>query len=218
MPQGSIETKAARSPVALLWPPYRQGSDGKSTTAPCGSWNGELTRHQFPIGPYSVPIISANETWIAQLAISYAADPTSNDDFEPLYTDSFVNTKTKCVSVNSPGDVEPGMHATLQMRYHDSSDASSPMHYACSDIVFVSRKAATFTSPCSGPLSEEVEVAFHPPPVSKSGLPSHSFLGSILAFAALLVFAATARFYILPRLRQRRTAEGDETEMAKMIS
>lgn len=37
-------------PVSLVWPPYREGTDGTSTTAPCGAWTGELTRHEFPIG------------------------------------------------------------------------------------------------------------------------------------------------------------------------
>lgn len=146
------------------------------------------------------------------------ADPKSNDDFELIFTGSFANQEKQCIAVDTPGDIEPGMVATLQIQYFDSQDSAKVSHYACSDLVFVPRQAMKSPTPCHGPLSDEVEVSLHPPPRIESFRPSHSSLGSIVASVAVLIFAYIAYFHILPRMRQRQREEGKAMEMAPMIS
>lgn len=145
-------------------------------------------------------------------------DPISNADFETIFTGSFANTETQCISLSIPGDVQPGMPATLQLQFHDTNDTSSVPHYACSDLVFVPRKAMQSSTACSGPLSDEVQIALHPPPPSKTSLPSHGSLGSILALIALFLFACISYSCILPRIRQRQKETGTTVEMTRMIS
>lgn len=178
---------------------------------------------------------STNETWITKLSISFikgrsgdsyfwqhfpdvVADPASNDDFEPIFTGSFVNTEKQCISLATPGDIEPGMSATLQMQYFDSQDPAKVPHYACSDLVFIPRREMKSSTPCSGPLSDEAAFVLHPPPRVESALPSHSSWGSIAALGAVLLFAYISYFHILPRMRQRQRETGKAMEMAPMMS
>jgi hypothetical protein len=147
-----------------------------------------------------------------------AKDPKSNEDFERIFTGSFANTKTQCISIATPGDVQPGMPATLQLEYHDDNDSQKVSHYSCSDVVFVSRKAMDEETPCAGPTSADVEVALHPPPPTKSSLPSHGSLGSLLLLSAILMFSYMSYAVILPRIRQRQKESGSAVEMTRMIS
>lgn len=146
------------------------------------------------------------------------ADPGSNDDFEAIFTGSFANTEKQCISLATPGDIEPGMSATLQVQYFDSQDPGKVPHYACSDLVFITRKEMKSSTPCSGPLSDEAAFALHPPPRVESTLPSHSSLGSITALVAVLLFAYISYFHILPRMRQRQRETGKAMEMAHIVS
>jgi hypothetical protein len=147
-----------------------------------------------------------------------ASDPKSSDDFETIFTGSFANVEKQCITVAIPPDILPGMLATLQLAFHDSHDSEKVAHYVCSDIQFVPRKAMGSETLCSGPLTNEVEAALLPPDSTKSRLPSHGSMGSILALLAVLVFAYVSYSFIIPRIRERQKESGNAMEMARMIS
>lgn len=146
------------------------------------------------------------------------ADPKSNDDFEPVFTGSFLNEDKQCIPLDTPGDIEPGMPATLQIQYFDSLDDSKEAHYACSDLVFIARKAMISATPCDGPLPDEADIPLHPPPRVESSYPSHSSWGSFMALLAVFLFAYMSYFHILPRMRQRQRETEKAMEMAPISS
>lgn len=180
-------------------------------------------------------MISSNETWVTKLAISYSQGPyaagveavfdemaeiNSNDDFELIFTGSFLNDDKQCIALDTPADIEPGMPATLQVQYFDSNDTDQVPHYACSDLIFVPRKAWKESTPCYGPFDGEADIheSLHPPPRIESVRPSQNSVGSVTALLAVLVFAYIAYVHILPRMRQRQLEEAKAMEMAPMIS
>lgn len=112
------------------------------------------------------------------------------------------------------------MPATFQLQFYDEHDEDKKPHYLCSDVAFVSRKAMESETPCSGPLSDEVEAALHPPPSppSKSYMPSHGSTGSFLALVALIMFSYISYAFVLPRIRQRQKESANAVEMERMIS
>lgn len=148
------------------------------------------------------------------------AEVTSKDDFELIFTGSFVNDDKQCIAFDTPADIEPGMSATLQVQYFDSNDTEQVPHYACSDLMFVPRKAWKESTPCYGPFDEEADIheSLHPPPRIESVRPSQNSIGSVAALLAVLVFAYISYVHILPRMRQRQLEEAKSVEMAPMIS
>ncbi|KAF4586007.1 putative GPI anchored protein [Ophiocordyceps camponoti-floridani] len=129
-------------PAAFLWPPDRVWGSAAGHTAPCGSVTGVGNRTEFPLRNARVALVAQDDSWDAQIAIAFRADPKSDADFSLLTNPSFLRNSDPGHSCLAVADAAPsaraGDKATLQIRYSSGyDDANQEFLYACTDIIFV---------------------------------------------------------------------------------
>ncbi|RMZ76497.1 hypothetical protein DV738_g4935, partial [Chaetothyriales sp. CBS 135597] len=160
-----VTTVSNMGPVALMWPPDRQWGAAQDNIAPCGSVDGVTFRTEFPLDElYSaVALVTADESWHVQIAISLLQNPTSNDDFEVLTEDTRIqeiDMGHMCYPITVPDEAASGTNATIQIKYtSDFDDGANNTFYACSDITYISYNELSERIPCFNATTESEEVA-----------------------------------------------------------
>ncbi|KAL4931958.1 putative protein kinase [Aspergillus undulatus] len=151
-PHGEEATKEM-GPVAFMWPPDRTWGAAYDNNAPCGSVSGVVNRTEFPMVNGQLALVTQDESWNVQIAVSDKNNPTTNDDFETIVAArriSDIDPGHMCYPVPNPGiDTEEGMNATFQIRYTSDFDTDkNETYYACADVTYVPASKFTYQVPC----------------------------------------------------------------------
>ncbi|KAL4807581.1 hypothetical protein BDV18DRAFT_103470 [Aspergillus unguis] len=147
------EAAEEMGPVAFLWPPDRTWGAAYDNNAPCGSVSGASNRTQFPLVNGQLALVTQDESWNVQIAVSQLNNPTSNNDFETIVSQARINDIEPghmCYPVPNPGvDTEEGMNATFQIKYTSDFDTDkNETYYACADVTYVAASKFTYQVPC----------------------------------------------------------------------
>ncbi|RMD43767.1 hypothetical protein DV735_g1330, partial [Chaetothyriales sp. CBS 134920] len=154
-------TAGNMGPVALMWPQDRAWGAADDNTAPCGSVEGVTDRTNFPLDYSVIALVTQDESWLVQIAVSLSANPTSNDDFQ-VVTEATriqeIDMGHTCYPIGVPEGVTTGTNATIQIRYtSDYDDGVNNTFYACSDITYVPMSLITDDVPCFNATIEDDE-------------------------------------------------------------
>ncbi|POR33767.1 Uncharacterized protein TPAR_06041 [Tolypocladium paradoxum] len=140
-------------PAAFMWPPDRVWSAAMDNTPPCGSVAGASNRTAFPLKNGRIALIAQDESWDAEISISYLPEPKTNSDFSTL-VDAMamreVDRGHTCVNIgDAPSSVRNGTNATLQIKYIAEFDKpENETFYACADITYVELSDFKERIPC----------------------------------------------------------------------
>ncbi|KAL1836603.1 hypothetical protein VTJ49DRAFT_4892 [Mycothermus thermophilus] len=132
-------------PIGFMWPPDRAWAAEADNTAPCGSHDGVTNRTAFPLTDGKVAFMAKDDSYHAELSISYHQDPKSQSDFTQLMATAIpeIDPGHTCYSVpDQPSSIGPGTNATLQIKVTADFDRpENQTFYACADITFVAADA-----------------------------------------------------------------------------
>ncbi|KAL4939958.1 hypothetical protein BDV06DRAFT_28394 [Aspergillus oleicola] len=147
------EAAKEMGPVAFLWPPDRSWGAAYDNNAPCGSASGVVNRTEFPMVNGQLALVTQDESWNVQIAMSDKNNPSSNNDFETIVAQrriSDIEPGHMCYPVPNPGvDTEAGMNATFQIKYtSDFETDNNETYYACADVTYVPASKFTYQVPC----------------------------------------------------------------------
>ncbi|KAL4968312.1 copper acquisition factor BIM1-like domain-containing protein [Aspergillus stella-maris] len=158
------EAAKEMGPVAFMWPPDRTWGAAYDNNAPCGSVSGAVNRTEFPMVNGQLALVTQDESWNVQIAISDKNNPTSNDDFETIVAQrriSDIDPGHMCYPVPNPGvDTEAGMNATFQIKYTSDFDTDkNETYYACADVTYIPASTFTYQVPCFNVTVDEFTPA-----------------------------------------------------------
>lgn len=136
------EYSQTMGPVAFLWPPDREWSEGTENIAPCGTASGPMTnRSQFPLDGGHVALVAQAQAWAVNVRISFRSNPTSQNDFQDWFASNItddLDTAHMCYSTPSvPSSIKSGDFGTIQLEYNAIDGSQNVSHFACADVYFV---------------------------------------------------------------------------------
>ncbi|KAL2819205.1 hypothetical protein BJX63DRAFT_31587 [Aspergillus granulosus] len=154
------EAEAEMGPVAFMWPPDRTWGAAYDNNAPCGSNSGVVNRTEFPLVNGQLALVTQDESWNVQIAISHKNNPTTNEDFNIIVDQRRIQEIDEghtCYAVPNPGvDTEEGMNATFQIKYTaDFETDKNETYYACADVTYVAASKFTYQVPCFNATVDE---------------------------------------------------------------
>ncbi|KAM7187502.1 hypothetical protein V8F20_010951 [Naviculisporaceae sp. PSN 640] len=147
------ESAPKQGPAGFMWPPDRVWSAAMDNTAPCGSADGVKSRTEFPLANGAVALIAQDDSYSAQLSISFKESPRTQEDF------AFVTNPVPFKEIDPghscfylpepPSPISPGQVATIQLQYTaDFDQPENQTFYACADIVYVLDDDFDIPIPC----------------------------------------------------------------------
>ncbi|KAK4226543.1 hypothetical protein QBC38DRAFT_480372 [Podospora fimiseda] len=165
-----------QGPAAFWWPPDRGWHPDEDNNAPCGTKDGVTTRTAFPLRGGRIAFTAQDDSYNAQISISFSQNPTSNSEFSSsLNIAPFpeIDPGHTCYTIpDPPFTITPGTNATLQLKY--TADFDRPQNqtfYACADITYVLAEEWESllgdTIPCFN-ATDSVDV----PAPSETGIPT----------------------------------------------
>ncbi|KAG7289168.1 hypothetical protein NEMBOFW57_005531 [Staphylotrichum longicolle] len=166
-------------PAAFMWPPDRAWSGETDNTPPCGSASGVTNRTAFPVSGGKLAFTAQDDSYHAELSISFKSNPKSQSDFTPLFTAPITELDPghTCLSLadqTSSQQFTAGTNATIQVKYiADFDRPENQTFYACADITFV--PAASFNGadvPCFN-ATDPIDVPAPTQTGTPTGLPGH---------------------------------------------
>ncbi|KAL2827870.1 hypothetical protein BJY01DRAFT_261777 [Aspergillus pseudoustus] len=158
------EAAQEMGPVAFMWPPDRAWGAAYDNNAPCGSKSGVVNRTDFPLVNGQLALVTQDESWNVQIAISHKNNPTTNEDFDIVVEGrriQDIDPGHMCYPVPNPGvDAEEGMNATFQIKYTaDFETDKNETYYACADVTYVPASKFTYQVPCFNATTEDFTLA-----------------------------------------------------------
>ncbi|KAG5365928.1 hypothetical protein CJU89_0330 [Yarrowia sp. B02] len=133
-------------PVAFLWPQDRPWADDDDNTGPCGagvSASIMANRTNFPLTGGHIALVAKDEAWGIRVRISYQNNPTSEDDFEDIFSGNISAEADKghaCYQFpDLPNNVREGQNGTIQLEYNAIDGTQNISHFVCADVYFVER-------------------------------------------------------------------------------
>ncbi|AOW05652.1 hypothetical protein B0I72DRAFT_141274 [Yarrowia lipolytica] len=132
-------------PVAFLWPQDRPWADDDDNTGPCGAGASAAihNRTNFPLTGGHIALVAKDEAWGIRVRISYQNNPTSEDDFEDIFTGNISAEADKghaCYQFpDIPNNVREGQNGTIQLEYNAIDGTQNISHFVCADVYFVER-------------------------------------------------------------------------------
>ncbi|KAL3495677.1 hypothetical protein BJX62DRAFT_159032 [Aspergillus germanicus] len=158
------EASEEMGPVAFMWPPDRAWGAAYDNNAPCGSNSGVVNRTDFPLVNGQLALVTQDESWNVQIAISHKNNPTTNEDFDIVVEGrriQDIDPGHMCYPVPNPGvDAEEGMNATFQIKYTaDFETDKNETYYACADVTYVAASRFTYTVPCFNATVEDFTLS-----------------------------------------------------------
>ncbi|KAL3467772.1 hypothetical protein BJX64DRAFT_123145 [Aspergillus heterothallicus] len=158
------EAAEEMGPVAFMWPPDRTWGAAYDNNAPCGSNSSVVNRTEFPLVNGQLALVTQDESWNVQIAISHKNNPTTNEDFDIVVEGrriQDIDPGHMCYPVPNPGvDAEEGMNATFQIKYTaDFETDRNETYYACADVTYVAASRFTYQVPCFNATVEDFTLA-----------------------------------------------------------
>ncbi|GAB1314485.1 hypothetical protein MFIFM68171_04695 [Madurella fahalii] len=181
---GAMAASDDMGPAAFMWPRDRLWSGQVDNNPPCGSVESVTNRTPFPLSGGKVALVAQDDSYHAQLSISFSNDPRTQADFGYILNTApiaEIDPGHTCFDIpNPPASIMPGTNATIQIQYTADFDRpENQTFYACADITYV----ADFNPndiPCfNNTLDEDV-----PAPTATgipTGLPGHGDNGPPLS-------------------------------------
>ncbi|KAL2126824.1 hypothetical protein VTI74DRAFT_176 [Chaetomium olivicolor] len=184
---GALGASEGMGPAAFMWPPDRAWSEQMDNTPPCGSVASVVNRTAFPLTGGKVALIAQDDSYNAQLSISFSSNPQSQSDFTALSPSPIpeLDPGHTCLSIpDAASSINPGTNATIQIKYTADFDRpENQTFYACADITFV---AASSFNQASIPCFNATDDKDVPAPTATglptgTNLPGHGESGPPLA-------------------------------------
>ncbi|KAK4167970.1 hypothetical protein QBC43DRAFT_366997 [Cladorrhinum sp. PSN259] len=131
-----------QGPAAFWWPPDRGWHQDEDNTPPCGTKEGVTTRTAFPLKGGRIAFTAQDDSYNAQISISFSQDPKLPSDFSSSLNVSpipEIDPGHTCYTIpDPPFTITPGTNATLQLKYTADFDRpENQTFYACADITYI---------------------------------------------------------------------------------
>ncbi|KAK3995011.1 hypothetical protein QBC44DRAFT_348490 [Cladorrhinum sp. PSN332] len=131
-----------QGPAAFWWPPDRGWHRDEDNTPPCGSKEGVTTRTAFPLRGGRIAFTAQDDSYHAQISVSFSQDPKSISDFSSslnIAPITEIDPGHTCYTIpDPPFTITPGTNATLQLKYTADFDRpENQTFYACADITYI---------------------------------------------------------------------------------
>ena len=183
---GVFAASESQGPAAFWYPPDRVWAAHIDNTAPCGSVAGVTTRADFPLRGGKISITAQDDSYNAEVTVSFKNDPQTQADFTyPLFPSLIreIDPGHSCFNVaDPPAGTTAGVNATIQIRY--TADFDSPqkqIFYACADIVYVNPESFNNANvPCFN-ATDPVDVPAPTTTGTPTNLPGHGESGPPLS-------------------------------------
>ncbi|KAK4114591.1 hypothetical protein N656DRAFT_705614 [Canariomyces notabilis] len=168
----AIAASNEMGPAAFMWPPDRAWSEQMDNTPPCGSVALVTNRTKFPLTGGKVALVAQDDSYRAQLSISFSNDPQTQSDFGYVLNTAPIaelDPGHTCLDIpNPPSTIAPGTNATIQIIYTADFDRpENQTFYACADITYV-----TDFNPANIPCFNSTVPEDVPAPTS-TGIPTN---------------------------------------------
>ncbi|KAK4669869.1 uncharacterized protein QC763_206780 [Podospora pseudopauciseta] len=172
---GVLAASENMGPASFMWPPDRAWSEHTDNEGPCGSIHRVLERTKFPLSGGRIALTAQDDSYHAQMSISFHNDPQEQKDFGFVLNTTpitEIDPGHTCLTIpDPPSTIAPGTNATIQLMYiADFDRPENQTFYACADIQYV--RAADFpqdTIPCFNATDSENDV----PAPTATGLPTN---------------------------------------------
>ncbi|KAM7197125.1 hypothetical protein V8F33_005784 [Rhypophila sp. PSN 637] len=167
------ESAPEQGPAGFMWPPDRVWSAAMDNTAPCGSADGVKSRTEFPLTGGAVALIAQDDSYSAQLSISFQDDPKTQNDFTFVTNPApfrEIDPGHSCFHLpDPPARISSGQVATIQLKYTADFDRpENQTFYACADIIYVLPENFDIPIPCFNATNSTHDI----PAPTATGIPT----------------------------------------------